>query len=75
MGAIGVWACARAPASVPEHFAPNGWMLVSYDQRPEAAWPDQVEYVVDRTRSVLEPHPTYEHQETGQAVYVLAGEA
>lgn len=63
---------APAPDGVPGPFRVNNYLLVGYDQPPEDPWPGQVEYVLDRDRSELRPHPQYDGMEEGTAVYVLA---
>lgn len=51
-----------------------GYIMVEFDRVPEVPWPGQVEYVLDRERSRLEPHELYgaEGMEQGTAVYMLA---
>lgn len=65
---------APAPQGISP-VTPNGYMLVDVDGATgarEHPWPGQIEYVLDRQRSQLKPHPEYEGMETGMAVYELA---
>lgn len=63
---------APAPPGVPGHALVAGYLLVGYDQAPETPWEGQVEYWLDRERSLLRPHAQYADMEEGTAVYVLA---
>ena len=63
---------AKAPAGVPNAaITTSGHMLVGYDQPPERDWPGQVEYTLDRERSELRQHRTYDDMEEGTAVFVF----
>lgn len=66
-----------APAPAPGiPMTTAGYVLVSYDEEPEAPWEGQVEYVLDRERSQLGPHGQRDYAEAGMevgtAVYVPA---
>lgn len=66
---------APAPDGVPDHVTASGYMLVGYDQAPEASWPGQVEYALDPDASELRPHHAYDDMQEGTAVFTHAGDA